>query len=109
VAECPELPIHPPHHVPHPKCTCGIYAWKSLHQAPSILLSDTTPSYIVKVALGGYVIPHSAGYKASIAKIVTIYIGEPLMDSPLLKALAKKYNAKLEVIDYKYREKAQWE
>lgn len=77
VAECKRgwagedgTPPHNPEHVPHPQCTCGIYAFS--HEG---WLKNNGPSVHgpeIIISMGGYVLPHADGYRSSIAQIEAI-------------------------------------
>lgn len=64
---------HDPKQVPHPNCSCGIYAYDRF--TPNLVNPNPMSSLItVELKAGGYVHPHSLGFKASIAKISAIYV-----------------------------------
>lgn len=61
---------HNPEHVPHPACTCGIYAFSYKGWIKNNGHASHGPEIII--SMGGYVLPHADGYRSSIAQIEAI-------------------------------------
>jgi len=72
-AHCHEGGVtHDESYVPHPMCTCGIYAYNYDHwdrYQPIVHYGNVSEVANVIISLGGHVIPYTHGYRASIAKI----------------------------------------
>jgi hypothetical protein len=78
VARCPWTP----HHAPHERCTCGLYAAKHFDLAmalAAVVLISTSPedsmpttAIVGRVQLAGKVIEHAQGYRAEHARVLEV-------------------------------------
>lgn len=91
---------HEKDQIPHPNCTCGIYAYDILatmwtdrpHDIHAIADGFDTTWAIVKLQLGGFVLPYTHGYRAQSAKIQSIILPKimPSANSPYVYSNTNK-------------------
>jgi hypothetical protein len=74
--------LHPVQIVPSRTCACGLYAWRTIHDALAYLGQDSYACYyhwvFGQVALFGTVIEHKYGYRAQWAKPVAVVTSSDL-------------------------------
>lgn len=83
-------PKHNLLHVPHPDCSCGIYAYSKLDtRVMNHFAGAGYSSAVVEIKMGGFLLPYTQGYRSQFAKISAIYI--PDLKSDMLHFDFQKY------------------